>query len=102
MNTSAQSEGHTVSHHESRRKGVFRIGNGAEMSYLRPSEQVMDVNHTLVDEAHRGMGLAHKLYQAMTEFARENQRKVIPSCPFVEAMFEQNPQDSELLETGSS
>ena len=102
MSTSKQSEVQAVSHHETRRKGEFRIGKGAKMTYLRPTEQVMDVNHTLVDKAHRGKGLAQELYKGMIQFARENQRKVIPSCPFVEAMFEQNPQDSDLLETGSS
>jgi hypothetical protein len=57
----------------------------------------MKVNHTLVDKEHRGKGLAHQLYQAMVQFARENQRKVIPTCPFVKTMFEQNPGDAGLL-----
>ena len=86
-----------VSHKETARRGRLHIGVGAEMTYTRPAESVMKVNHTLVDKEHRGKGLAHQLYHAMVQFARENQRKVIPICPFVVTMFEQNPQDADLL-----
>ena len=67
------------------------------MTYTRPAEGVMKVNHTLVDKEHQGKGLAQQLYHAMVQFARENQRKVIPICPFVVTMFEQNPKDADLL-----
>jgi len=86
-----------VSHKETARRGRFHIGVGAELTYTRPAEAVMKVNHTLVDKEHRGKGLAPQLYRAMVQFARENQRKVIPICPFVITMFEQNPQDADVL-----
>ncbi len=88
----------SVSHRETARRGRFHIGVGAELTYTRPAEAVMKVNHTLVDKEHRGKGLAHQLYQAMVQFARDNNRKVIPICPFVVTMFEQNPQDASLLQ----
>ena len=87
-----------VTHNETRTRGAFRIGDYAEMTYTRPNDGVMKVNHTLVDKAHRGRGLAHQLYFAMVKFAREHQRKVIAVCPFVEAMFEQHPQHADVLE----
>ena len=87
-----------ASHEESRKRGVFRIGEGAEMTYKRPSDQVMDGSHTLVEKVHRGKGVAQQLYHAMVGFARKNQRKVIATCPFVVAMFEQNPADQDVLQ----
>lgn len=86
-----------VTHSETARRGVFRIGQGAEMTYTRPGLNVMKVNHTEVDKKHRGRGLAHQMYRAMVAFARAHQRKVIAVCPFVVALFDQNPQDRDVL-----
>lgn len=84
-------------HHETARRGEFRMGDIGEMTYTRPSATVMKVNHTEVQKSHRGKGLALRMYRAMVTFAREHQRKVIAVCPFVVAMFEQNPQDADVL-----
>jgi len=87
----------TVSHRETAKRGRFDIGEGAEMTYSRPSPGILKVNHTLVDQRHRGKGLAQQLYHSLVEFARANERKVIPVCTFVEAMFRQNPADADVL-----
>ena len=88
-----------VTHSETARRGMIRIGEFAMMTYTRPSPDVMKVYHTEVDKVHRGHGLARQMYRAMVEFARQHQRKVIAVCPFVVAMFEQNPQDRDVLDT---
>ncbi len=87
----------SVVHRESRSRGVFRIGDYARMTYTRPSDGVIKVDHTFVDEAYRRRGLAHQLYFAMVDFARQNQRQVIAVCPFVVDTFEKNPQDADVL-----
>lgn len=86
-----------VSHTETTTRGAFRIGDFAEMTYTRPNPGTMRVNHTLVDKAHRGQGIAHQLYAAMVAFARHNQRQVVAVCPFVADTFERNPQDADVL-----
>lgn len=86
-----------VEHSETTKRGMFYIGEVAELTYTRPSANVMKINHTEVDKLHRGQGLALQLYRAMVAFARGNHRKVIAVCPFVVAMFEQNPQDTDVL-----
>jgi len=86
-----------IKHRETARRGRFHIGEGAELTYTRPTLHVMKINHTEVDERHRGKGLAHQLYRAMVQFARENQRTVVPVCPFVVAMFRQNPADADVV-----
>jgi len=88
-----------LNHRETAKRGAFHLGSAAEMTYSRPTAEVMKVNHTLVDKAHRGKGLAHQLYAVMVQFAREHQRQVIPTCPFVAAMFEQHPEHKDLLKT---
>lgn len=94
----SQNQKSPVSHRETARRGRFHIGVGAEMTYTRPAESVMKVNHTLVDKEHRGKGLAQQPYHAMIQFARDNQRTVIPICSFVVTMLERHPEDADLLE----
>ena len=88
---------HSISHEESDGKGIFRIGERAKLTYRRPEAQVMDVDHTFTDPAHRGQGLAHELYHEMIRFARAEDRQVIPTCRFVASMFERNPEDADVL-----
>lgn len=86
-----------LDHSESRTRGIFRAGKAARMTYLRPEPDVMNVDHTIVDPAHRGKGLAQLLFREMTAFARANGRKVVATCPFVKSMFERHPEDAGLL-----
>lgn len=97
MSSPEQRQQATIVHRETAKRGRFDLGDGAEMTYTRPTPDVMKINHTRVDPRHRGKGLAHQLYRAMVEHARAHQRKVIPVCTFVEAMFAQNPQDADVL-----
>ena len=41
-----------------------RDGHTAELAYTRPSDDIIDVTHTFVDEALRGQGLADELARA--------------------------------------
>lgn len=87
----------TIEHEENERRGAFTIGDDAKMDYRRPSEDVMDVHHTYVDPAQRGRGLAQELFHEMVRYARGEERKVIPTCSFVASMFEQSPDQADLL-----
>lgn len=87
----------TIEHEEDQRGGAFKIGDHAKMDYRRPSEDVMDVHHTYVDPAHRGKGLAQDLFHDMVRFARDEERKVIPTCSFVASMFERHPESADIV-----
>jgi len=78
--------------------GRFFIDDYAEMTFSKPAEGIISVDHTRVKPDHRGEGLAQKLYTDMVSFARTNNLKVIPTCSFVEKMFERNPVDREQLQ----
>ena len=51
----------------------------------------LTVFHTEVAEALKGQGIASGLLARMVSYARENQLKVIPLCPFVHAQFQRHP-----------
>ena len=86
-----------ITHEEDDSSGAFRIGDDAEMTYRRPEPGVMDVNHTWVRPELRGNGVARSVFDAMTEFAGEHQRKVIPTCSYVAGQFKRAPELSARL-----
>lgn len=55
----------------------------------------LTVYHTEVAEILQGQGIASKLLSAMVSYARENNLKVIPLCPYVLAQFKRHPAQYE-------
>jgi hypothetical protein len=51
----------------------------------------LTVFHTEVAEVLKGQGIATRMLAKMVDYARDNQLKVIPLCPFVRAQFQKNP-----------
>ena len=75
-------------------QGGFYIMDGeeqlGEMS-IGISDKTLTVFHTEVSPEAEGKGLAKKMLEAMVAYAREQQMKVVPLCPFVHAQFKRNP-----------
>lgn len=44
-------------------------------------------NHTWVDDALRGQGIARQLLDVLVEFARKKNLKIVATCAYVELMF---------------
>ncbi|MFD2515411.1 GNAT family N-acetyltransferase [Pontibacter locisalis] len=69
----------------------------AELTYTYPETEVMDFDHTFVPEAYRGQGVADKLVQCGLDYARDNNYKIIPSCPVVETYIKRNPEYRDIV-----
>ncbi|MGB5976045.1 MAG: GNAT family N-acetyltransferase, partial [Cyclobacteriaceae bacterium] len=80
-----------VSHDEKQQKGRFFIQNKssdiAEMTYSVAGDDKIIIDHTQVDESYRGKDLGKKLVFKAAEFARNKGIKVVPLCPFANAIF---------------
>jgi len=50
------------------------------------------VYHTEVDSAQEGKGFAKLLLNQLVGYARENNLKIIPLCPYVFAQFKRHPE----------
>ena len=75
--------------------GFFLIMDGEE----KLGEMVISIlgntltaHHTEVSPKAEGQGLAKKLLSTMVEYARRNDLKVYPLCPFVHAQFKRHPE----------
>ncbi|WP_409432739.1 N-acetyltransferase [Litorimonas sp. RW-G-Af-16] len=70
----------------------------AELTMVRKDDDLFDANHTGVPKSMGGQGIGKALIEAMSNHARENAYRVIPSCPFVAAMFKRKPEWAEGVE----
>ena len=82
-------------------KGVFYYNvegeRKAEMTYSNAGPDKIIIDHTEVDESLRGEGVGYKLVEAGVNYARENQLKILPLCPFAAAVFRKRDDYSDVL-----
>lgn len=85
-----------IIHRTTQEGGIFLADeNGHRMGYLSyewADESVFAILHTVVDEAFRGQGIAKALLDVAVAFARENNHKIRPICPYAEAVFKREPE----------
>lgn len=79
-------------HQDNTQKGEFFAVNAsgqrmAEISYVWRGEQHIIANHTWVDDALRGQGIARQLLDVLVAFARKKNLKIVATCSYVELMF---------------
>jgi len=58
---------------------------------------IINLYHTFTDPALRGKGLAAQVVRAALEYAKENNRKVIPTCSYVQSFISKNDGYKELV-----
>lgn len=90
-----------IHHRQTGGKGLFFIGEEdrylAEMVYTLPASGQMLIEHTEVSEELRGQNIGYQLVQAAVEYARHHSLKIIPACPFAQAVFKKKPEFSDIL-----
>lgn len=68
-----------------------------EMTWSNAGEGMMIIDHTFVDPQYRGQGLAEKLVLRGVEKARQENKKIIPLCPFAKKEFDTKPEYGDVL-----
>lgn len=90
-----------IQHKHTERKGLFFVQDGdrilAEMVYTLPSPSQMIIEHTEVSDELRGQNTGYQLVQAAVEYARTHHMKIIPLCPFANAVFKKKPEYADVL-----
>ncbi len=86
------------------KKGSFFVKDGeellAEMTYTWPSEHLFIIDHTEVSDKLAGKGVGKQLVEAAVEFARTNQHKILPLCPFAKKVLEKDTKYADVLRAG--
>ncbi len=74
--------------------------NGARiavMEYVYAGEDKFIIEHTEVNEQYEGKGLGKLLVEAAVKYAREQQMKIIPLCPYANGVFKKTPEYGDVL-----
>lgn len=70
----------------------------AEMTLLNVEDEIIIIEHTIVSDQLRGQNVARLLLQAVVDFARAENKKIIPRCPFSQAEFSKNKDYADVLQ----
>lgn len=92
-----------VKHEITETKGAFiayeennKIG---EMTYSSAGDDKIIIDHTEVHPEEKGKGIGRVLLDRAIEYARENQLKIIPLCPYAKSMFDRDVDIKDVLST---
>ena len=90
-----------VAHEEQSGRGSFFIERDgariAHMTYRRVDASTILIDHTLVDPALRGGGMARRLLDAAVSWARSTGTKITPQCSYVVAQFKRDRSIGDVL-----
>jgi len=69
----------------------------AEVTFPAISDNVVNVNHTFVDDSLRGQGIAGKLMEATVATLREQNKKAQLTCTYAITWFEKHPENADVV-----
>lgn len=61
-----------------------------EMTYSVAGANKIIIDHTEVDENQKGKGIGKILLAKAVDYARDNNIKIVPLCPFAKTMFDKD------------
>ncbi|WP_264529821.1 GNAT family N-acetyltransferase [Flavobacterium sp. N502540] len=83
------------------RRGYFEaVEDGKQagkMTYTWAGDSKFIIDHTEVNEEFNGRGVGKKLVMAAVEYARTNNLKIIPLCPFAKSVFDKVAEIHDVL-----
>lgn len=81
--------------------GTFFIEvNGKQealMTFVFAGDDKIIIDHTEVYPKSNGKGFGKMMVEKAIAFARENNLKIMPLCPFAKSVFDKNPQFNDVL-----
>lgn len=69
----------------------------AEITYSKAGDTRIIIDHTEVSEELRGENIGQALVEHTIAYARENELKVIPLCPFAKSVIERDESLQDVL-----
>jgi len=69
----------------------------AEMSFVTAGKKNIVVDHTYVSEELRGQGVGKLLLKELVDWARKENKMIIPLCTYVKAQMEKNKEYHDMF-----
>lgn len=90
--------GMSVEHDTAARRFTLAASTGtAVLVYAPAGPGVLELYSTYVPPGDRGQGLAARLVEAATQYARSQGLRIIPSCWYVAQWLRRHPEHTDLL-----
>lgn len=90
-----------IQHQSGESKGKFFLEKDgevkAEITYSKMGNTGMIIDHTEVSDELRGKNVGKKLVKTAIAYARNNDFKVIPLCPYAKSVIERDPSLQDVL-----
>lgn len=67
------------------------------MTYKWSGDNKMIIKHTTVHNKFKGKGIGKELVMAAVEYARSNNIKITPHCPYAKSVFEKTEEIKDVL-----
>lgn len=67
------------------------------ITFVAEGDNTIIIDHTIVKEELRGMGIARKLVDRVVEYAREEDLKIIPQCSYAVKVLTTNDEYKDVL-----
>ncbi len=76
------------------------LENAEELAFLSytPNGDVLTVDHTEVSSKLEGQGIGKKLVEQIVEYARSENKKIDPKCPFADSVINKTPELQDVLD----
>ena len=90
----------TIDRHDTAEGGRYLAtvqGAEAEMTYARPGQGRIVIDHTFVPEALRGRSVGAALVARAVGDARAEGLRIVPQCSFAAAQFDRHPDWQDVL-----
>lgn len=72
-------------------------GQKSVLKYRAASPNVIDAYSTRVPVALRGRGIALRLVEKLVAVARAEAKKIVPTCPYIDAQRRRHPEWSDVF-----
>lgn len=90
-----------IQHVNNEKNGFFKAvednKQGGMMTYVWAGTGVFIIDYTEVDLAFKGKSVGKKMVLAAVDYARNNDLKIIPLCPFAKSVFERTEEIRDVL-----
>ena len=90
-----------IKQNDNGKKGAFFVEEDnqtlAEMTYVWAGANKIIIDHTGVDEKLKGKNAGKQLLAKAVEFARQNNLKIMPLCPFAKSVFDKVAEYQDVL-----
>ncbi len=94
MNDGELKIGHDINNNGGRFWAIV-AGGSAELTYTNSDDGVIIVDHTYTPPQARGQKIALQLVEHAVAYARANELKIVPQCPYVAKLFDARPDLAE-------